>query len=73
MRFLKTHFGEGRAASPQDVQRQTAGQPTAAEQSRSGPTQRSMTEALNHARALDQQGKESECMAAVQEAKQAGR
>jgi len=64
---------EGRAASPQDVQRQTAGQPTAAEQSQratSGTTQQTAVEALNRARTLDQQGNEAECMAAVQQAKQ---
>jgi hypothetical protein len=64
---------EGRAASPEDVQRQTAGQPTAGEQSqRSTPstTPQSAAEALNRARMFDQQGNESQCMSAVQEAKQ---
>jgi hypothetical protein len=65
---------EGRAASPQDVQRQTAGQPTAAEkpqQPKAGTTpQQSASEALNRARMFDQQGNETECMAAVQQAKQ---
>jgi hypothetical protein len=64
---------EGRAASPQDVQRQTAGQPTAAEQPqqpKAGPPQQSASEALNRARMFDQQGNETECMAAVQQAKQ---
>jgi hypothetical protein len=63
----------GRAASPEDVQRQTAGRPTAAEQSQRGTsstTQQSAVEALSRARALDQQGNEAECMAAVQQAKQ---
>ena len=64
---------EGRAASPQDVQRQTAGQPTAAEkpqQPKAGSPQQSASEALNRARMFDQQGNETECMAAVQQAKQ---
>ena len=61
---------EGRAASSQDVQRQTAGQPTAAEQPTSGAKQQTAAEALNHARMFDQQGNETECMAAVQQAKQ---
>jgi hypothetical protein len=64
---------EGRAASPQDVQRQTAGQPTAAEkpqQPAAGTAQQSASEALNRARMFDQQGNETECMAAVQQAKQ---
>jgi hypothetical protein len=64
---------EGRAASPQDVQRQTAGQPTAAEQSQratSGTTQQSAAETLDRARMLDRQGNEAGCMAAVQQAKQ---
>ena len=61
---------EGRAASPQDVQRQTAGQPTAAEKPTSGATQQTAAEALNRARMFDQQGNETECMAAVQQAKQ---
>jgi hypothetical protein len=60
---------EGRAASPEDVQRQTAGQPTAAEQP-TGTTQQTASEALNRARMLDQKGNETECMAAVQQAKQ---
>jgi hypothetical protein len=64
---------EGRAASPQDVQRQTTGQPTAAEQPqqpKAGTPQQSASEALNRARMFDQQGNETECMAAVQQAKQ---
>jgi hypothetical protein len=60
---------EGRAASPEDVQRQTAGQPTAAEQP-TGTRQQTASEALNRARMLDQKGNETECMAAVQQAKQ---
>ena len=64
---------EGKATSPEDVRRQTAGQPTAAQQGTSGtradsPMQASS--ALDRARALDQQGKEAECMEAIREAKQ---
>jgi hypothetical protein len=70
---------EGKATSPEDVRRQTAGQPPAAQQGQPGanattgsPVQASS--ALERARVLDQQGKEAECMAAVREAKQlAGR
>jgi hypothetical protein len=61
---------EGRAASPQDVQRQTAGQPTAAERPQQPAAGATAAEALNRARMLDQQGNETECMAAVQQAKQ---
>lgn len=66
---------EGKATSPEDVRRQTAGQPTAAQQGTSGaagsadaPMQAGS--ALDRARALDQQGKEAECMEAIREAKQ---
>jgi hypothetical protein len=66
---------EGRATSPEDVRRQTEGQPTAGQQQTTGaaaktepPSQASS--ALERARALDQQGKEAECMEAVREAKQ---
>lgn len=51
---------QGRATSPEEVRRQTAGQPSATEASRK----------LEMARSLDQQGKEAECMAAVGDAKQ---
>jgi hypothetical protein len=64
---------EGRAASPQDVQRQTEGRPTAAEQSQRGVTEQSASEALNRARMFDQQGNEAECMSAVEQAKQLSR
>ena len=65
----------GKAASPEDVRRQTAGQPTAAEQGTTGAAARpgdriDASSALSRARALDQQGKEAECMDAVREAKQ---
>ena len=64
---------EGKATSPEDVRRQTAGQPTAAQQGASAtksetPMQASST--LDRARVLDSQGKEAECIAAVREAKQ---
>ena len=64
---------EGKAASPEDVRRQTAGQPTAAQQGSAAtkseaPMQASS--ALDRARTLDRQGKEAECMAAVREARQ---
>jgi hypothetical protein len=66
---------EGKAASPDDVRRQTAGQPTAGQQGTTGAAAKSAppaqaSSALDRARALDQQGKESECMEAVREAKQ---
>jgi hypothetical protein len=65
---------QGRAASPEDVRRQTAGQPPAAQQGTTGTAAGSgdMSEAssaLDRARALDQQGKEAECMDVVREAK----
>jgi hypothetical protein len=66
---------EGKAASPEDVRRQTEGQPPAGQQPTSGaaaktesPSQASS--ALDRARALDSQGKEAECMEAIREAKQ---
>ena len=65
---------EGKATSDQDVRRQTQGQPTAAEQARRGvATNDRMAEvndALQRARDLDSQGKESECMASVRNAKE---
>ena len=66
---------EGRATSPEDVRRQTEGRPTADQQRTSGaaaktelPSQASS--ALDRARSLDKQGKETECMEAIREAKQ---
>ena len=66
---------EGRATSPEDVRRQTEGQPPAAQQGTSGAAARTdspsqASSALDRARVLDRQGKEAECMEAVQEAKQ---
>jgi hypothetical protein len=65
---------EGRATSPQDVRSQTAGQPTAAEQAqgRRSPVAGdapAASAALSRARILDQQGDETNCMDAVDEAK----
>ena len=63
---------EGKATSPEDVRRQTAGQPTAAQQGGAATKSESpmqASSALDHARVLDGQGKEAECMAAVREAK----
>jgi hypothetical protein len=64
---------QGSAASPQDVQRQNLGQPTAAQQAQgqiveSHSMAGAMT-ALERARFLDQQGKETECLSAVGMAK----
>ena len=64
---------EGKATSPEDVRRQTAGQPTAAQQggtATKSETPMQASSALDRARMLDRQGKEAECMAAVREAKQ---
>jgi hypothetical protein len=61
------------AASPGDVRRQTEGQPTAAEQAEGARTTGSnalqASAAVDRARTLDQQGRESECMDAVKQAK----
>ena len=57
------------AASPQDVQRQTEGQPTAAQQAQGhGSSSLNATSAsgqLDLARILDRQGNEAECLTAV--------
>jgi hypothetical protein len=66
---------QGKATSPEDVRRQTEGQPTVAQQ---GPTGVAagvhkideLREALHRARALDAEGKESECMETVRHAKE---
>ena len=65
---------EGRATSPEDVRRQTEGQPTAAQQGTSGAPARAASPseasgALDRARVLDKEGKEAECMEAIREAK----
>ena len=66
---------EGLATSPEDVQRQNTGEPTAseaaeAEQTAPAAGQSAVTDPLQEARELDQAGKEAECMAKVSEAKQ---
>ena len=64
---------EGKATSPEDVQRQTAGQPTAAQQGSAATksdTPMQASSALDRARMLDRQGKEAECMEAVGQARQ---
>ncbi len=64
---------EGKATSPEDVRRQTEGQPPAAQQGTTGTATGSMSDAsakLDQARALDRQGKEAECMDALRQAKQ---
>jgi hypothetical protein len=62
---------EGKAASPEDVRRQTAAQPPAAQQGATADTgTTAASEKLSQARALDQQGKEAECMEAMRQAKQ---
>jgi hypothetical protein len=66
---------EGRATSPEDVRRQTQGQPTADQQRTLGAAPQpdpsfQASSALDRARALDKQSKESECMEAVREVKQ---
>jgi hypothetical protein len=65
---------EGKAASPEDVRRQTAGQPTVGEASQGarGTTsgdKSAASAAVERARALDVQGKEVQCMEAAKQAK----
>ena len=64
---------EGSAASPQDVQRQTQGQPTAAQQAQGQITashdMAAAMAALERARLFDRQGSEAECLSAVGQAK----
>jgi hypothetical protein len=61
------------AASPQDVQRQTQGQPTAAQQAQgqiaASHNMVSAMAALERARMLDRQGNEAECLSAVGQTK----
>ena len=63
---------QGSAASPQDVQRQTSGQPTAAQQAQgaSGHDGQTASMALEQARTFDKAGQEAQCMDAVRRAKQ---
>jgi hypothetical protein len=65
---------QGRAASPQDVQSQSRGGPTAAEQAQGArrpgaEALASAQSALEEARNLDRAGKEAECMDAIARAK----
>ena len=64
---------QGSAASPQDVQRQTSGQPTAAQQAQRGAPGddgQTASAALEQARSFDKAGQEAQCMDAVRRAKQ---
>jgi hypothetical protein len=66
---------QGKATSPEDVRRQTQGQPTVAQQGMAGTAGTSdkmdqADKALERARALDRQGKEAECMDSVRQAKE---
>lgn len=65
---------QGKATSPEDVRRQTAGQPTVTQQGTTGTAAPGSVldanAALERARMLDRQGKEAECMDAVGQAKQ---
>jgi hypothetical protein len=66
---------QGKATSPEDVRRQTAGQPTATQEGTTGAHAgprlgMEASSALDRAREFDRQGKEAECMEAVREAKQ---
>ena len=68
---------QGGAASPQDVQSQTRGGPTAAQQAEGArrPASENLgaaQAALNEARGFDQSGNESACMDAIQKAKRLG-
>jgi hypothetical protein len=65
---------QGKATSPEDVRRQTAGQPTATQEGTTGAAAgprpgMEASSALDRAREFDRQGKEAECMEAVREAK----
>ena len=65
---------QGGAASPQDVQSQSRGGPTAAQQAQGArrpesDNPASIQAALSEARSFDQSGKESECMDAIARAK----
>lgn len=69
-----TDATQGRATSPQDVRQQTQGTPTAAEQAKSGQgvPKGDMAEAsalLDRAKGLDRDGKETECLEIVRQAK----
>jgi hypothetical protein len=64
----------GGAASPQDVQKQTRGQPTAAQQAQGARQPQAeklaaMQDALAKAREHDRNGRDVECMSAIEAAK----
>lgn len=66
---------QGRATSPSDARAQMQGQPTSAQiaqgERASGPDHmRQAMAALDRARAFDREGKEADCMSAIQEADQ---
>jgi hypothetical protein len=64
---------QGKATSPEDVRRQTEGRPTASEQAQGGkPSSTDKAEAsaaLGRARNHDRDGREAECMDAIQQAR----
>lgn len=69
-----TQATQGGAASPQDVQSQSRGGPTAAQQAQgmqrpASDNLAAVQAALSEARGFDQNGKEAECMDAIQRAK----
>jgi hypothetical protein len=64
---------QGRATSPADARAQTQGQPTSAQVAQGAGTAasdnvRQAMASLDRARTLDREGKEADCMSAVQEA-----
>lgn len=65
---------QGKATSPEDVRRQTEGRPTSAQQAQTGQPTGEVDKAgasalLDRAKGFDRDGKEAECMNAVQQAK----
>jgi hypothetical protein len=60
---------QGGAASPQDVQSQTRGGPTAVQQAEGRRPAAEPQAALNEARGFDRSGHESQCMDAIERAK----
>jgi hypothetical protein len=69
-----TQATQGGAASPQDVQSQSRGGPTAAQQAQgmqrpASDNLAAVQAALSEARGFDQSGKEAECMDAIARAK----
>jgi hypothetical protein len=68
------HYQAGGAASPQDVQSQTRGGPTVAQQAEGArrPASEKLAaaqDALEQARTFDRNGQQSECMDAIERAK----